>query len=90
MIGDDEVSIVMRNDAVVQGLSEGPNMRGVEHWASLRSERVLATPVSQIERLSRSDQRTLRSQSFRSAPRAPNTGSVRGRGTLPTVFRALS
>ena len=32
MIGDDEISIVMHNDAVVQGLSEIPHMRGAEHW----------------------------------------------------------
>jgi hypothetical protein len=31
-IGDDEVSIVMHNDAVVQGLSEIPYMRDAEHW----------------------------------------------------------
>jgi hypothetical protein len=32
MIDDDEVSIVMHNDAVVQGLSEIPYMRDAEHW----------------------------------------------------------
>jgi len=32
MIGDDEISIVMHNDAVVQGLSEIPYVRGAEHW----------------------------------------------------------
>jgi ROK family protein len=31
-IGDDETSIVMHNDAVVQGLSEIPYMRDAEHW----------------------------------------------------------
>jgi len=34
-IGDDEVSIVMHNDAVVQGLSEIPYMRDTEHWGVL-------------------------------------------------------
>ena len=32
-IGDEETSIVMHNDAVVQGLSEVPYMRDVDHWA---------------------------------------------------------
>jgi hypothetical protein len=31
-IGDDEASIVMHNDAVVQGLSEAPHMRDIERW----------------------------------------------------------
>jgi predicted NBD/HSP70 family sugar kinase len=31
-IGDEEVSIVMHNDAVVQGLSELPHMKDVERW----------------------------------------------------------
>jgi hypothetical protein len=31
-IGEDETSIVMYNDAVVQGLSQIPYMRDVEHW----------------------------------------------------------
>jgi ROK family len=31
-IGDEEASIVMHNDAVVQGLSELPYMHDVEHW----------------------------------------------------------
>jgi predicted NBD/HSP70 family sugar kinase len=31
-IGDEETSIVMHNDAVVQGLSEVPHMRDIEHW----------------------------------------------------------
>jgi predicted NBD/HSP70 family sugar kinase len=31
-IGGEETSIVMHNDAVVQGLSELPYMRDVEHW----------------------------------------------------------
>lgn len=31
-IGDEEASIVMHNDAVVQGLSEVPNMTDVDHW----------------------------------------------------------
>jgi len=31
-IGDNETSIVMHNDAVVQGLSEIPYMRDAEHW----------------------------------------------------------
>jgi hypothetical protein len=34
-IGDDETSIVMHNDAVVQGLSEIPYMRDAEHWGVL-------------------------------------------------------
>jgi hypothetical protein len=34
-IGEDETSIVMHNDAVVQGLSEVPFMRDVEHWGVL-------------------------------------------------------
>ena len=35
MIGEDETSIVMHNDAVVQGLSQVPYMRDVEHWGVL-------------------------------------------------------
>jgi hypothetical protein len=31
-IGNDETSIVMHNDAVVQGLSEVPYMRDAQHW----------------------------------------------------------
>jgi hypothetical protein len=34
-IGDHETSIVMHNDAVVQGLSEIPFMQDVEHWGVL-------------------------------------------------------
>jgi ROK family len=34
-IGDHETSIVMHNDAVVQGLSEIPYMRDVQHWGIL-------------------------------------------------------
>jgi hypothetical protein len=34
-VGDEETSIVMHNDAVVQGLSEIPYMRDVEHWGVL-------------------------------------------------------
>jgi hypothetical protein len=34
-IGDDETSIIMHNDAVVQGLSEGPFMKDVERWGVL-------------------------------------------------------
>jgi predicted NBD/HSP70 family sugar kinase len=34
-IGDDETSIVMHNDAVVQGLSEAPFMQDVDHWGVL-------------------------------------------------------
>jgi ROK family len=34
-IGGDEVSIVLHNDAVVQGLSEIPRMRDAEHWGIL-------------------------------------------------------
>jgi predicted NBD/HSP70 family sugar kinase len=34
-IGDDEVAIVMHNDAVVQGLSEAPFMQDVKHWGVL-------------------------------------------------------
>lgn len=32
-IGDEETSIVMHNDAVVQGLSEVPYMQDAQHWA---------------------------------------------------------
>jgi hypothetical protein len=35
VIGDHETSIVMHNDAVVQGLSEIPFMQDVEHWGVL-------------------------------------------------------
>jgi predicted NBD/HSP70 family sugar kinase len=34
-IGDDETSIIMHNDAVVQGLSEAPFMQDVERWGVL-------------------------------------------------------
>jgi len=34
-IGDDETSILMHNDAVVQGLSELPHMVDVERWGVL-------------------------------------------------------
>src|SRR5882724_12004719 len=34
-IGDHDVTILMHNDAVVQGLSEVPYMRGVKHWGVL-------------------------------------------------------
>jgi hypothetical protein len=34
-IGEDETSIIMHNDAVVQGLSEVPYMKDVEHWGVL-------------------------------------------------------
>jgi hypothetical protein len=34
-IGADETVVVMHNDAVVQGLSEVPYMRDVEHWGML-------------------------------------------------------
>jgi hypothetical protein len=34
-IGDDETSIVMHNDAVVQGLSEIPYMRDIDRWGIL-------------------------------------------------------
>jgi predicted NBD/HSP70 family sugar kinase len=34
-VGDHEISIVMHNDAVVQGLSEIPYMQDVEHWGVL-------------------------------------------------------
>jgi hypothetical protein len=34
-IGDDETSIIMHNDAVVQGLSEAPYMRDVDRWGVL-------------------------------------------------------
>jgi predicted NBD/HSP70 family sugar kinase len=34
-IGDHETLVVMHNDAVVQGLSEVPRMREVEHWGVL-------------------------------------------------------
>ena len=32
VIGGHEVTVLMHNDAVVQGLSEVPFMRDVEHW----------------------------------------------------------
>jgi hypothetical protein len=34
-IGDDETSIIMHNDAVVQGLSEVPHMQDIDHWGVL-------------------------------------------------------
>jgi predicted NBD/HSP70 family sugar kinase len=34
-IGDHDTTIVMHNDAVVQGLSEVPNMRDVKRWGVL-------------------------------------------------------
>jgi len=34
-IDDEETSIVMHNDAVVQGLSEVPFMKDVDRWAVL-------------------------------------------------------
>ncbi len=34
-VGDHETSIVMHNDAVVQGLSEIPYMQDIEHWGVL-------------------------------------------------------
>jgi predicted NBD/HSP70 family sugar kinase len=34
-IGDHETFVVMHNDAVVQGLSEVPFMRDIEHWGVL-------------------------------------------------------
>jgi predicted NBD/HSP70 family sugar kinase len=34
-IGDHETLVVMHNDAVVQGLSEVPFMRDIEHWGAL-------------------------------------------------------
>lgn len=34
-IGDDDTTIVVHNDAVVQGLSETPFMQDVDHWAVL-------------------------------------------------------
>jgi len=34
-IGKHDVAVVMHNDAVVQGLSEVPNMKDVEHWGVL-------------------------------------------------------
>jgi predicted NBD/HSP70 family sugar kinase len=34
-IGDDEVAIVLHNDAVIQGLSEMPRMTDVERWGVL-------------------------------------------------------
>ena len=33
--GDHDVTILMHNDAVVQGLSEVPRMTDVEHWGVL-------------------------------------------------------
>jgi hypothetical protein len=35
VIGENETSIVMHNDAVVQGLSEIPSMHDVERWGVL-------------------------------------------------------
>jgi hypothetical protein len=35
LIGEHETAIVMRNDAVVQGLSEVPRMSDVKHWGAL-------------------------------------------------------
>ena len=32
MIDGHEVTLLLHNDAVVQGLSEVPFMQGVEHW----------------------------------------------------------
>ena len=34
-IRDDDTAVVMHNDAVVQGLSEAPFMKDVEHWGAL-------------------------------------------------------
>jgi predicted NBD/HSP70 family sugar kinase len=34
-IGDDETSIVLHNDAVVQGLSEAPFMQDIDHWGAI-------------------------------------------------------
>jgi hypothetical protein len=34
-IGGHESAVVMHNDAVVQGLSELPRMKDVEHWGVL-------------------------------------------------------
>jgi hypothetical protein len=34
-IGDHETLVVMHNDAVVQGLSEVPFMRDIQHWGVL-------------------------------------------------------
>jgi hypothetical protein len=34
-IGDDETSIIMHNDAVVQGLSEAPYMKDIQRWGVL-------------------------------------------------------
>jgi hypothetical protein len=34
-IGDHDTMVVMHNDAVVQGLSEIPNMSDMEHWGVL-------------------------------------------------------
>ena len=42
-IGEHETSIVLHNDAVVQGLSEIPFMQDVAHWGILQSERDWAT-----------------------------------------------
>ncbi|HXG81532.1 MAG TPA: hypothetical protein VNJ05_07005 [Sphingomicrobium sp.] len=35
MIDEHETTVILHNDAVVQGLSEGPFMRDVKHWAVL-------------------------------------------------------
>jgi hypothetical protein len=34
-IGGDDTTVVLHNDAVVQGLSETPFMQDVDHWAAL-------------------------------------------------------
>jgi hypothetical protein len=43
LINGHEPLFVIHNDAVVQGLSEVPNMKDVDRWASSRSARALAT-----------------------------------------------
>src|SRR6185503_3677084 len=35
VVGEDEIAVVMHNDAVVQGLSEVPSMTDVERWGVL-------------------------------------------------------
>ena len=47
-IGDEDTSIVLHNDAVVQGLSEVPYMHDVERWGYLQSAPASATPASPI------------------------------------------
>jgi hypothetical protein len=47
-IGEHETSIVLHNDAVVQGLSEIPFMQDISRWGCSPSERDSEMPGSQI------------------------------------------